>query len=140
MEGMQDKLLKPRNACRLALRCDFPDWVKAVYLERQIQEEASRKHFPVDHFCNQSDWILDTSGQLMVNRVCRFENMQQDLKAVEDEIGLQFTKYLPHHNRSVHGHYSGYYDSKSRKIIQNHFSRDIEMFGYRFEATSDNRA
>jgi hypothetical protein len=134
MDGIREKLLKPRNACRLALEHDFPDWVEAVYHERQVQEEASRKHFPVDHFCNQSDWLLGTSGQPVVDFVCRFENLKRDLEAVENKIGLQFTEHLPHHNRSVHGHYSGYYNLRSRNIIENHFSRDIELFGYTFES------
>lgn len=135
VDSLHDKLLKPHNACRLALTCDFTDWIEAIYLNRQVQDEASRKHFPVDHFCNQSEWLLDTNGQLMVDFVCRFENLKHDLAAVEKNIGLQFMEYLPHHNRSVHEHYSEYYDERSRIIIENHFSQDIKLFGYKFESS-----
>ena len=135
--NMQDTLLKPHNACRLALTSDFTNWVEAIYLDRQVQEEASRKPFPVDHFCNQSEWLLDTSGQSLVDYVCRFENLRNDLETVENNIGLRFMDYLPHYNRSAHGHYSEYYNDRTRKIIEDHFSQDIRLFGYTFDSKTD---
>jgi hypothetical protein len=134
VESLHGKLLKPHNACRLALGTGFPEWVEEVYLKRQPQEEAGRKRFPVDHFSNQSDWLLDPSGAMLVDFVCRFEKLQQDLAIVEQKAALRFAANLPHHNRSRHGHYSEYYDDRSRNIVAMHFKKDIELFGYTFEA------
>jgi len=39
---------------------------------------------------------------------------------------------LPHDNRSDHAHYREYYNDETEAIVERHFARDIERFGYTF--------
>jgi chondroitin 4-sulfotransferase 11 len=67
---------------------------------------------------------------MLVNEILRFENLSRDFSAVCDKIGIKVE--LPHKNKSKHDHYSKYYDSASRKIVEAHYQSDLNMFRYTF--------
>jgi len=79
----------------------------------------------------QLDFLTNSSGQVIVDFIGRFENLDQDFNIVCDKIGIP-QQTLPHKNKSTHKHYTEYYDDKSRRIIMNRFDKDIEYFGYKF--------
>jgi len=104
----------------------------------------------------QYDFLFTNDGRQLVDYIGRFENLQTDFDQVCSAIGLPAMK-LPHANetgsgRSVldsvkdrikrispihrkydeHDHYTGYYDSETRKIFERLYSMDIETFGYTF--------
>jgi len=81
---------------------------------------------------NQLDYLLDEAGDLAVNFVGRFENLQADSSTVFDHLGIG-PGDLPTFNVSQHGHYSQYYTGTTRDLVAERFQRDIESFGYRFE-------
>jgi len=79
----------------------------------------------------QLPWILDEKGECMVDFIGRFERLQDDFDKICDRVDIPRSK-LPHKNKTDHGHYSEYYDSESREIVERKFRKDIAEFGYEF--------
>lgn len=80
---------------------------------------------------NQFDYIQGADGDCGVDFVGKFENMREDASHVLQRIGIDNVE-LPHKNRSQHAHYTSYYNSTSRMIIEQRFKADIDHFGYQF--------
>ncbi len=80
---------------------------------------------------NQLDYLTDANGDLLVNKIGRFETLADDAKDVFARLGIPAA--LPHRNPSAHGHYSECYSDRTREIVAKRFARDIEAFDYRFE-------
>jgi hypothetical protein len=81
-------------------------------------------------FDEQIDWI-SKDGEIVVDFVGRFENIEKDFDYVCEKIGHPKPN-LKHVRSSKHGHYTEYYDDETADIIAERFKRDIETFGYQF--------
>lgn len=66
-----------------------------------------------------------------IDFVGRFENLQEDFDIVCGKLGLD-AKRLPHENKTTHGHYTEWYTDERKKLIQDRYSEDIEVFNYKF--------
>lgn len=104
---------------------EFTDWVKLSYGEQDPKYYDKPKMF-----MPQSDWITDTSGEMLVDFVGRFENFERDFQKVCDRLNRKAE--LPHKKKSERGEYQSYYDRESREIIEDWFAKDIDRFGYKF--------
>jgi len=81
-------------------------------------------------FQNQLDWIT-LNGEMAVDFVGRFENLQTDFDIVCNKIGHD-RLWLPHIHKSNRRHYSQYYNKETRDYIGRLYSQDVEYFGYKF--------
>ena len=79
----------------------------------------------------QKNFVLNSEGNLQVDFVGRFENLQQDFDIVCNKINIPTPK-LPHFNETEHGRYTEYYDDETREIVAEKYAQDIEYFGYKF--------
>ena len=61
----------------------------------------------------------------------RFENLQEDFDAFCDKVNIP-RQVLPHKNKSDRKHYTEYYDTESRELVEQLFAKDLEYFGYKF--------
>jgi chondroitin 4-sulfotransferase 11 len=77
------------------------------------------------------DFISD-GNNILVDKICRFENLQEDFDDVCKEIGIIPQQKLPHKNEMKRTHYSDYYDDKIRKRVADKFKKDIEYFNYEY--------
>ena len=80
----------------------------------------------------QVDYLTDEDGNLMVDFVGRFENLNGDFKSACERIGVNASlggRYDP----TDHTHYSDYYDATCRRIITDAKSDDIDTFEFDFE-------
>jgi len=79
---------------------------------------------------NQLDWV--TINQIIaVDWIGKFEYLQDDYNELCDILGVK-RKILEHYNKTERRPYREYYNDKTRDIVAQIFSRDIDYFGYRF--------
>jgi len=104
----------------------FNDWIRNVFLTRSPQfmnEEIM--------FLPQIEWVSDEEGNIMVDYIGKFENLQQSWDDISERLNRQPSR-LPHKKKSSRGDYQSYYDEESKDIVGDFFKRDIEAFGYSF--------
>lgn len=75
-------------------------------------------------------FVSDENGNIMVDFIGRFENLEEDFETMCNMIGIEAV--LPHLNRTKHTHYREYYTDETREIVRQRFAKDIEMFCYQF--------
>lgn len=93
----------------------------------------------------QSDFVYSRDGELLVDYLGRFEDLQDGFDLACERIGVPPTK-LQHINKSqssgrVHGikeirsfsQYQEYYDKESIDCVAHLYRKDIESFKYEFE-------
>jgi hypothetical protein len=100
----------------------------------------------------QTQMVCSEDGQLLVDFVGKFEQLQQDFEHVCAQLGIEKSK-LPHVNSSdkksrelrrkfknfIHRNdetelrsYVDFYDDETRDLVARMYQSDIEMFNYRF--------
>ena len=105
------------------------------------------------HVMPQYDMLYDESGNLLVDFVGRFENLQQDFDKVCKALSISSSS-LPHRNKSnkksrdlkrslrnflyMNGEnhkrrVRDFYDEESRNAVASYYKKDIEKFGYSLE-------
>ena len=82
---------------------------------------------------NQIDYMSDSKSNIIVDEIGRFETLTEDLHRILNRLLIPFDS-LPVENALPHAHYSTYYTDETREIVATRFKRDIEYFGYRYEA------
>lgn len=87
--------------------------------------------FGLNHFNNQTDWILDSNNKKIVNFIGRYENLQQDFNTICDRILIP-KKNLNILNKTNHLYYKDYYTEKTKKIVESMYLKDINYFKYKF--------
>jgi len=122
-------LLHPLNACQIARKCSFLEFCKIVLRDNQVQEEEARAG--VRHFIPFCEWASDEGGNIILDFVGRFENLNNDFAVICKKIGIP-RQVLPHSNGSKHKNYIEYYDDETRKIVEEKYAKDIEYFDYKF--------
>ena len=70
--------------------------------------------------------------ELHLDMFCiRFENLQEGFDTFCDKVNIP-RQVLPHKNKSDHKHYTEYYDTESRELVEKMYAKDLEYFGYKF--------
>ncbi|WP_218944270.1 sulfotransferase family 2 domain-containing protein [Marinicella rhabdoformis] len=81
-------------------------------------------------FVSQSDWLCDDEGELLVDKVYRFEELAAAFVDLKSRLNLE--SELPHLKPSKRTIYQEYYNDSSQAIVAKHFEKDIKRFGYQF--------
>jgi hypothetical protein len=105
---------------------DFNTWVKKCfgeekdyfYYHRQIQ------------FTDQQSWLKNSKGEVAVDFVGKFENINKDFSIIQKKLNLN--DGLPHLNKTQKVSYREQYNQESCDIIANAFKADINYFNYSF--------
>jgi hypothetical protein len=92
----------------------------------------SQNHNLVWHTLPQLTHIQDLDGNMLVDFVGRFENLNNDLKTICESINVEYTP-LPHKNKSTHKPYQEYYNQRTQDLVACIYKEEIEMFNYRFD-------
>lgn len=96
-----------------------------------IENSSDTSIHPSKHK-NQLDWFLNEKGDISVDFIGKFENLEDDWKYISKQLNLDTS--LPHANKSrvKKKHYTEYYTPELREIIADKFQKDIEYFSYKF--------
>jgi len=81
----------------------------------------------------QHAFLADKAGERLVDRVGRFEKIQEDFAAICRAIGVP-PEPLPVLNARRHKPYREYYTPQTIEAVRKLWSRDIEAFGYEFDS------
>lgn len=113
-------------------------WVRTLRQFASLNDFVKSFAFSValhqgDHFPSQVSLLFDESGNLAVDFVGRFENLDQDWRYVCQRIGVEENTELPRCNTSKHEHYSVYYDAEAREIVGRAYEADLRAFSYTWE-------
>lgn len=85
---------------------------------------------------SQHRLISAENGQLLVNKVYRFEQIEKCLQDIRRRVYGWALKPLPHAMRlkgkRKRKHYAEYYNAGTIKLVEKYFAVDIERFGYSY--------
>lgn len=76
-------------------------------------------------------FLTDRNGNLLVDRIIKFEDLADEFGKLCAEIGLE-PGTIEHSNASSHRPYREYYSERNRRYVAKRFSEDIRLFGYSF--------
>jgi hypothetical protein len=74
-------------------------------------------------------------GEVVVDRLCRYENLAGELIELEQILNLPTAIELPHakaDSRKDKRPYQEYYSERDKVLVQEVFSRELELLGYQF--------
>ena len=83
---------------------------------------------------SQISWLIDSRGKFLVNVVIRLEDLDHVWDRLRQELCAPDMEIL-RRNPSQHAHYSLYFDSGTKAILDAYMQADIRHFGYKFERT-----
>lgn len=87
------------------------------------------------HFRSQYTFLTNARGEVAVDFVGRYETLASDFQFVQQTVGIPAIE-LPRIQvaRSAVS-YADYYTAATRSLIAERFRKDIDLFGYEFEAS-----
>jgi hypothetical protein len=104
-----------------------------TFLRWKIEAERPYQFHIDTSIALQSDYLVDLNGNVIVDFVGRYENLQADFDRVCERIGVR-RRELPHRRQARdRDDYRAYYTDATAQLVADHFRRDIDLFGYAFE-------
>jgi hypothetical protein len=111
-----------RNFIGMSEDDDFLSYLKKTQRRSHIQWEA------------QVSFLYDFRGRQLVDYVGRFEKLELAMAEISQRIGLDLGAPIPHLNRSLaRGEYQNYYCEESKRMVEDFYRDDLEVFEYGFE-------
>lgn len=103
-----------------------------AFLRRKLDPERPWQYHIDTSMTPQTDYLIDLHGNLIVDFIGRYEQLQDDFDAVCARIGIP-GKTLPHKRKATdRARYRDYYTETTRDLVAQHFKADIDRFGYDF--------
>jgi hypothetical protein len=75
------------------------------------------------------------NGEIAVDKVCLYENMDQEMVSIQQQLNLPGLPALPRAKsrfRSDRRHYREIFGAEDKIAVEKMFAREIEHFGYEF--------
>ncbi len=104
----------------------FEQWVACTY-------GAEKNPLYYDNpkmFQPQVAWLRNQSGQIDLDFVGRFENLEADFEVIKKQLSLR--RRLPHLNKSEQRDFRDFYNERTYSIVAEWFAEDIRCFDYSF--------
>jgi hypothetical protein len=79
--------------------------------------------------------ITDHEGKINMDLILRFENLEEDWKKLQKELGIEKELFHDNKNKTPIGHYSEMYenDEELKNMVHEMYIEDIRQFGYKYE-------
>lgn len=82
---------------------------------------------------NQSHFVVDESGQLLVQRILRYETLDVDFGRLATELGfgeVQLPRINETLNRTKRRPWQSYYDAEVKELAEQLYATDFDLFRY----------
>ncbi len=82
---------------------------------------------------DQTHWLVDHSGRMLVDRVLRFETLAEDFAALTAELGLgavAMARINPTRAKAAGRRLDSYYDAGTLERVRRLYDRDFDLLGY----------
>jgi len=77
--------------------------------------------------------LYSIDGKIVVDFIGKYENLNEDFNFVCDKLNLPKLELTRERARSrKESDYRKYYDDESRRLVEEHFAREIKLFNYKF--------
>ncbi len=86
--------------------------------------------FKITHFIPQHEFLCDRRGNIMVDFIGRFENLEDDVKSLS--IKLKKDIRLNHYNSNYKKDYKEVYTAKMVSKVKTIYYKDLKIFNYKF--------
>lgn len=126
------------------LHLSFSDWITATYRDGEFLSSAFFEQTGISYNCHnmtdnvliwflpQRRWISSLSGEILVDHLLRYENLERDWELFSKKYHIN--RALGHRNSSRRRlGFQQYYSPHATDIIEDYYKEDLETFGYRFE-------
>lgn len=110
---------------------DFNNWIEFIYSKDFDRRRMHSKINVFEHcFSNQLNWLTINDSIPQELKIYKIEDVC--LKTVLENLGLERVDVETRIHPTNHRHYSEYYTEKSKKLVAEHYSKDIQYFKYAF--------
>ena len=116
--------LGPRNFHK---DMSFKEFVKELFKDKDKDVE--------EHFRSQYRLLADKQGNLIPHFIGKVENFDEDFKKVCQRMGIpdeKIPKIEKQNTTKRDRDYRKYYDEETKKLVQERYKKDLELFGYEF--------
>tara|TARA_B110000027_G_C16117431_1_gene300925 strand:- start:2009 stop:2650 length:642 start_codon:yes stop_codon:yes gene_type:complete len=94
--------------------------------------EFLKKHVELSLIADQQyKFLLNKNGKIGVNKIIRFENINEEMTEFSKVNNLKLSKFKKL-NISTTENYKDYYDTNTKKIVEDFCKEDLEFFNYSF--------
>lgn len=116
-------------------------WDKTLSHYHMINDRAGGnmtfdQYIDMGHFCLNYPLYTDADGNLIVDRVIKYESLMDELAQVFGMLGIPFSGTLGVTAKSEHRKdrrpYQQVFTSEQRTVIEKAFAKEIEMHGYTY--------
>ena len=87
--------------------------------------------YQITHLIPQHEYLCDRSGSILVDFVCRFENLDNDILLLSKKLKKDII--LSHHNYKKKRDYKEVYTKKMIDKVYQIYQKDINIFQYSFK-------
>ncbi len=119
-----DRIISGWN--HMSKKIPFPQYVK-------MGDVVSDMEY-IHVFMSQMKHIMNERGELVVQFIGRFEELEEDLDKVLDHLKIYYRIHNPYQrvNSRAHAHYSVYYDQPSLDIVNRIIKDDLRVFSHMY--------
>ena len=107
----------------LSIYKDFEDFVINGLNEKIISK--------ITHFIPQHEFICDKNGEIIVDYVGNFENLNKLVDKINDILKSEFK--IEHHNKTNKKNYKDIYTTEMIVKVNQIYQKDIDIFEYNFK-------
>lgn len=100
-----------------------------------LNKQGSRRYVG-DHLNAQVDYFFLNGQKIKYDTAINFDELQSGLVSVCNNLNLphDFFNYKKNVNPKNKGlHYSKFYNAKRKRLVVNHYKRDIDFFNFKFD-------
>ena len=106
------------------------------YLTGDNKKISLQDYFNNGSFCLNYPLYTDDTGELLVDKIVHYENLDKGLKTIFDDLRIPFNGTLGMHAKSNYRHdrkpYQKVYSEHQKKIIEDIFRQEIQLHGYTY--------